>query len=102
MDPDAPRRPHDPDADRNLTRVQQWVLSCLAVTTILHLSGGLILGAIFLDDATLSAEIGLNILAGALGVMAVAVALAIHQRNPLSWWLLFGWIPAVVGLSLTL
>ena len=102
MDPNAPRPAHDPNADRSLTRVQQWIMSILAVTTILHLSGGLILAALTLENATPRAEIGLNVIAGAFGVVAVASALAIHRRSILSWWLLLGWTPMVVGLWLTL
>ncbi|MGZ8769217.1 hypothetical protein [Aeromicrobium sp.] len=72
------------------------------MTTILHLSVGLILAALTLETATRSAEIGLNIIAGAFGVVAVAAGLAIHRRSVLSWWLLLGWIPTIVGLWLTL
>jgi hypothetical protein len=102
MDPNAPRPVHDRNAERSLTRVQQWVMSTLATTTILHLSVGLILAAMHLDDATLSAEIGLNVIAGAFGVLAVAVGLGIHGLRPMSWWLLLGWTPTAVGLWLTL
>ena len=48
MDPDNPVRPVN---DHSLTQVQRWVLSVLAVTTILHLSAGLVIGAFFLDEA---------------------------------------------------
>ncbi len=103
MDPNAPRPVRDPHAeDRSLTTVQRWVMSTLAVTTILHLSAGVIVAAMFESDPTLSAQIGLNIIAGALGVMAVVAALAIHGRRILSWWLLLGALPTAVGLSLTL
>jgi hypothetical protein len=102
MDPDAPRPVRDPHADRRLTRVQQWVMSTLAVTTILHLSAGLVLAAIFLHEPRLSAQIGLNVIAGAFGVIAVAVGLAIHRHPLLSPWLLLGTIPAFVGVWLTL
>jgi hypothetical protein len=77
-------------------------MSTLAVTTILHLSVGLILAAMFLSTPRLSAEIGLNVIAGAFGVMAVTAALAIHGRRILSWWLLVGILPTAVGLWLTL
>jgi hypothetical protein len=78
--------------------VQQWVLSALAVTTILHMSGGLVLAAMFLpEERGVGAQIGLNIVAGAFGVMAVAVGLAIHKRSPLSPWLLVGVLPGIVG-----
>lgn len=103
MDPNAPRPMRDPDAeDRSLTRVQRWVMSTLAVTTILHLSAGVIVAAVTQPGPALSAQIGLNIIAGALGVMAVVAALAIHGRRILCWWLLLGAVPTAVGLSLTL
>ena len=102
MDPNAPRPVRTKQADQSLTRVQQWIMSTLAVTTILHLSGGLILAAMFLSDPTRSSQIGLNVIAGAFGVVAVAVALAIHRRSVVSPWLLLGFIPTAVGLFLTL
>jgi len=103
IDPTAPRPVRDPRAEaRSLTRVQQWVMSTLAVTTVLHMSAGLILAAMFLPEPRLSAEIGLNVIAGAFGVIAVAAALAIHKKPILSWWLPLGFVPTVVGLWLTL
>ncbi len=104
LDLEAPRRiVHDPAAEeRSLSGVQRWVMSTLAVITILHLSGGLILAAMHLDDATLASQIGLNVIAGAFGLLAVVVALGIHGRRILSPWLLLGLLPTVVGLWLTL
>jgi hypothetical protein len=104
MDPSAPRVPRDTAAEkRSLTRVQQWVMSVLAVTTILHMSGGLVLAAMFLpEERGVGAQVGLNVIAGIFGVMAVAVGLAIHKRSPLSPWLVLGLVPGVVGLWLTL
>ena len=104
LDLDAPRRVvSDPAAEeRSLGRVQRWVMSTLAVITILHMSAGLILAAMYLDDATRASQIGLNVIAGAFGVLAVVVGLAIHGRRLLSPWLLLGLVPTVVGLWLTL
>jgi hypothetical protein len=102
IDPNAPRPVRDARAEqRSLTRVQQWVMSTLAVTTILHLSAGLILAAMFLPERRLDAEIGLNVIAGAFGVIAVVVALAVHGRRIVSPWLLLGPVPTIVGLWLT-
>ena len=103
IDPDAPRTSRDLAAERrSLTSVQQWVLSALAVTTILHMSGGLVLAAMFLpEDRGAGAQVGLNVIAAAFGVMAVAAGLAIHRRSPLSPWLLLGVVPGLVGLWLT-
>ena len=90
-----PRR--RPDA-MSLTRVQRWVMSTLAVTTILHLSAGLVLAAMYVD--TLDAQIGLLVIAGAFSVISVAVGLMIHQKKPLSPWLLLGVLPPVIGALL--
>lgn len=103
MDPDAPRRPStSAAAQRSLTRVQRWVMSTLAVTTILHLSAGLVLAAMFLPEPRLDAQVGLNVIAAAFGVMAVAAGLAIHRRSVLSAWLALGLLPGLLGLWLTL
>ena len=103
IDPDAPRQARDHEAEmRSLSRVQQWVLSTLAVTTILHLSAGLVLAAMFLDDRGRSSQIGLDVIAGIFGVLAVAAARAIHRRPILTPWLLVGVVPGVVGAWLTL
>lgn len=82
--------------------MQRWVMSALAVTTILHLAAGLVLAAVFLPEPRLSAEVGLNVIAAAFGVMAVAVGLAIHGRSPLSPWLVLGLLPGALGLWVTL
>lgn len=103
IDPAAPRRTASAAAaERSLTRVQRWVMSALAVTTIAHFAAGLVLAAVFLDDPTPGARVGLCVLAGVSGVMGVASALAIHRRPVLSPWLLLGALPTVVGLWLVL
>ena len=79
----------------SLSQVQKWVMSTLAVSTILHLAAGLVLAATYVD--TLDAKIGLLVIAGAFGVIAVAVGLMIHQRRPLTPWLALGVLPALVG-----
>ena len=113
--PSAPRRPRhllDPDDIRgshqrsignreSLTRVQTWVASILAVTTILHLAAGAALAGVFADPDRMDARIGLNVVAGVIGVLAVVVGLLIHRRNPLSPWLLLGILPGVVGAWFT-
>lgn len=103
MDPNAPRPVVSRSAaERSLTRVQRWVASTLAATTILHLSAGLVLAAMYLPHPTLSAQIGLNVIAAAFGVMAVAAGLFIHGRKIGSPWLLLGVLPGIVGVWLTL
>ena len=101
MDPDAPRPVHDRAAeDKNLTRVQRWVMSALVVTTIFHLMMGLIIAALFLDDPRPGARVGLCLIAGAFGVIAVALARMIHGKRPVSPWLLLGLVPAAIGILL--
>jgi hypothetical protein len=98
MDPANPVRQVN---DRSLTRVQRTVASVLATTTILHLSAGLVLAAVVVDDDQVAARVGLNLIAGAFAVIAVGVGFAIHGRNPLSPWLLLGVLVAGIGLAVT-
>ena len=103
MDPDAPRPVRSSSREQqSLTRVQRWVMSSLAVTTILHLCAGLVLAAIFLDDPRPGARVGLNLIAAAFGLMAVAGFRGIHGKPIVSPWLALGLLPGVVGLWLTL
>jgi hypothetical protein len=100
MDPDNPQRAVR--GSMSLSQVQKWVMSALAVTTILHLSAGLVLAAYFIDEDRPEARIGLSVIAGAFGVMAVAAARAIHGKRIVSSWLLLGCVPALVGVWLIL
>ena len=102
IDPDAPRPVRDPDAERRVLRVQQWVVSSLAVVTTLHLSAGLIIAGLFLEDATRANQVVLDVIAGLLGAASVAAWRAIHGLSVASWWLLVGFVPiTAVGLVLT-
>jgi hypothetical protein len=93
MTPGSPRpRRQEP---MSLGGVQRWVLSTLAATTILHLSAGLVLAAVFADR--LSAQIGLLVIAGAFGVLSVLAALIIHKQHLVSPWLLLGSLPSLIG-----
>lgn len=82
----------------SLSQVQRWVMSTLAVTTILHLAAGLVLAALYVD--TLDAQIGLLVIAGAFGMISVAVGLMIHQKRLLSPWLVLGVLPTLIGAFL--
>ncbi|WP_230486883.1 hypothetical protein [Nocardioides anomalus] len=110
-DPTPPRRPRhlmDPDNpvrqvnDRSFTHVQRWVGSVLAVTTILHLSAGLVIGALFMDVDNTTGRVGICVIGGLFGVVAVAVGLLIHQRTVASPWLALGLVPGIVGVVLVL
>lgn len=83
----------------SLTQVQQWILSVLAFTVIEHFAAGLAVAAIFSADK--DAQVGLNVLAGFTGVVAVAAFRALHAKSMLSAWLLLGPLPGVIGAWLT-
>lgn len=98
MTPGQPRRQNR--EPMSLSQVQRWVLSTLAVITIEHLAGGLVIAALFMPEDRLDSRIGLLVIAGIFGMIAVATALVIHKKRVLSPWLLLGTLPAVVGAYL--
>lgn len=98
MDPANPRPAASKAATMSTGSVQRWVMSVLAVTTIAHFSAGLVLAAIFLDTTRPGAQLGLDIIAGVVGILGVAAGFGIHQKSPFTPWLVLGLIPAVVGL----
>jgi len=104
LDPENLQHSHrsTQSSQESLTSVQRWVMSVLAVTTIMHLSAGLVVAAIFMDDSRLDARIGLNVIAAIIGVLAVGIGRLIHGRYVLSTWLLIGLTPGIAGLWLTL
>jgi hypothetical protein len=86
----------------SITHVQQWVLSVLAATTILHLAGGLVAASLYVGADRTGAQVGLNVLAAVCGVFAIAAARLIHRKSALSPWLLTGLVPGLLGLWLVL
>ena len=97
MDPANPR-PQQPRQSMSLSQVQRWVMSVLAVTTVMHFAAGLVLAAAFLETTRAGAQVGLCVIAGVVGVLGVAAGFLIHQKSPFTPWLLVGLLPAVVGL----
>ena len=83
----------------SITKVQQWVLSVLALTVIEHFAFGLAVAAVFAEDQ--DARVGLNVLAGITGVAGVAAFRALHGKSIISAWLLLGPLPGVIGAWLT-
>lgn len=90
-----------PSSGMSLSQVQRWVMSTLAVTTVLHFAAGLVLAAMYVDQDRVDARIGLNVIAAVFGILGVVLARLIHQAKPLTWWLLLGPLPGAVGLWLT-
>jgi hypothetical protein len=74
------------------------VLSVLVATTILHLSVGLAVAGVYADGSRPGAGVGLNVLAAVCGVGAVVAVRLIHRRTPLTWCVLLGLVPGLVGL----
>ncbi|RYC13870.1 hypothetical protein [Nocardioides zhouii] len=77
--------------------VQRWVMSVLAVSIISHLAGGMVFAAYYTDSLPASSRIGLLVIAGVMGCLALAAGFAIHRRSPVTPWLVFGLVPSLVG-----
>lgn len=77
--------------------VQKWVMSVLAVSTVLHMAGALILFAATFDESKQSSQIGVLIISGAFGILAVMTGRIIHKASPLTPWLVLGLIPMAIG-----
>jgi len=97
MDPND-LHPRSRTESASLTRVQQWVMSTLVASLILHLAAGLVIGAYVSDRP--DARVGLVVIAGVLGFLAVVAALVIHQVALPSWWLLLGVVPGLLGAAI--
>ncbi len=89
----------DQGSGMSITKVQQWIISILAFTVIEHFAGGLAVAAIFADEQ--DARVGLNVLAGVTGVVAVGAFRALRALRILSFWLLLGPLPGVIGAYFT-
>jgi|1186.fasta_scaffold197715_2 hypothetical protein len=96
MTPGQPRPPQR--YSMSLTSVQRWVMSTLVAITIMHMAAGIVVAAYFNDKQ--SSQIGLLVISGAFGILAIEAALLIHRHRPVSAWLLLGLIPPLVGAYL--
>jgi hypothetical protein len=77
-----------------IERVQKWVMTALMTTTAVIFAGGLALLAGEADRP--GAKPGLLIIAGIVGILAVAAARVIHQKPVLTPLLALGVLPAAV------
>jgi hypothetical protein len=98
MDPNAPVRTA---SNQSVTGVQRWVMTALAMTVAFLLAGGWVMIAAEIVTKQ-SGQIILLVNSAAFGVAGVIAARVIHQKSPLSLWLLLGFIPAVVGAFVVL
>jgi hypothetical protein len=69
----------------------------LAFVTIARLADGIVVAAVVADPSRPKARIGLLFVAVGFGTVALVVVLLIHQRRPVSVWLLASLLPALVG-----
>ena len=76
-------------------RVQKWVMSALLLTTATIFAGGLSVLAGSADRA--GAKPGLLVIAGVVGLVAMAGVRVINQKRIASPWLLLGLLPSLVG-----
>ena len=98
MDPNAPRKAADPKDLERLHKVQRRVVSVLIVTTLIHLTVGLILAADLADDDRRDAQLALILLGAAFFVIGIAAVRAINKKPLVTWWMLTGLIPVVAGV----
>ena len=98
MDPNAPRTAPDPKDLERLHRVQRRVVSVLVVTTVLHLSVGLVIAADHVAEGREDASLALCLIAAIFMIGGIAGTLLVNHRSWRSPWLLLGLLPAVVGI----
>jgi hypothetical protein len=84
-----------PARSMSLSAVQRWVMSTLAVSTLLHMSVGLVFAAHYVDER--SSKVGLLVIAGAFGLISMASGLLIHRRSLLHPMMLLGLLPPLLG-----
>jgi hypothetical protein len=99
LEPSRWRRPA-PERHTDITVVQQWVLSSLALVTIEHLATGLVILTAMMDPSRKGDRIGLLINAAAIGILGAVGFRLIHKKRWLSPWILLGTIPSLVGAYL--
>jgi hypothetical protein len=93
------RRPA-PERHTDITVVQQWVMSSLALVTVEHLATGLVILAAMMDPSRKSDRIGLLINAAVIGVLGIVAFRLIHKKRWLTAWMALGTIPSLVGAYL--
>jgi hypothetical protein len=81
----------------SITTVQRWIMSALALVTIEHLAGGIVLAAVFIDPSRPGDRAGLLAIATVLAAGGLVAFRLIHQKPPLSPWLLLAGVPAALG-----
>lgn len=99
MDPNAPRKPTDPEDLKRLETVQRRVVSALIMTTIVHLTAGFIIAAKKeIAGDRVDAQVVLVVVGALFWDVGVAAVLGLNRKPLLSPWLLTALLPLAVGL----
>ena len=98
MDPDAPRKAADPKDLERLQKVQRRVISVLVITTLVHMTIGLILAAEAISDDRRDAQVILILLGAAFYLVGIGAVRAINKKPLMTWWMLTGLIPITGGV----
>ena len=72
---------------RSTEMVQRWVMTVLAISIVFHLAGGMVFTAYYTESLVASSQIGLLVIAGVMGCLALAAGFGIHRKSPLTPWL---------------
>ena len=82
--------------DLSIEQVQRWVMSLLVLAVASFPKGALAATSIVLHpDGRQDKAVLIVIMMAALGCVAVGIVRKIHERSPLSAWLIVGIAPAV-------
>ena len=83
-----------------ITRVQQWVATALLFTTLEHFAAGMVIAASMMDPSRNSSRIGLIVMSGVTGVMALLGARLILQKPLVSAWIAVAAVWPLIGVWL--
>lgn len=79
----------------HVKQVQRWVITALVLTTAVHFVGGLLL--LIRHVGTESAFWVLTVISAIVMAISIIGSLLLHQKKPLSPWLLVALVPVVIS-----
>ncbi len=81
-----------------IERVQRYVMSSLLLLVGSMLSLGMVLAALLvIERSRTGAQIGMLVMATVVAAITIAGVRLLNARSPLTPWLVFALVPAVVG-----
>ena len=79
-----------------IVQVQRWVISIIICAVSIFPVGALIATSVVMDgDDRTGTAMGLSVMAGIIGVLAIVAARLIHRVDPLSGYSVLGAIPGL-------